>query len=77
MAFVAMTQFLCLQVVLCLFSLGRTTQKHPEYTGPQIGPKMADKNVRNFSEEQILAGRNSQIGLQAGSNKGASQVLNY
>jgi hypothetical protein len=62
------------QVVLCLFSLGRTTQKHPEYTGPQIGPKMAAKNERNFSEEQILAGRNAQIGLQAGSNKGASQA---
>merc|ERR1712223_155745 len=28
------------QVVLCLYSLGRVTQKHPEYTGPAIGPKM-------------------------------------
>jgi len=62
------------QVVLCLFSLGRTTQKHPEYEGPAIGPKMATKNVRNFSEEQILAGRNAQISLQSGSNKGASQA---
>ena len=35
---------------------------------------MATKNERNFTEEQILAGRNSQISLQAGSNKGASQV---
>jgi hypothetical protein len=63
-----------LQVTLCLFSLGRTTQKHPEYTGPMIGPKMATENKRNFTEEQILQGRNAQIGLQAGSNKGASQV---
>jgi hypothetical protein len=62
------------QVVLCLFSLGRSTQKHPEYEGPTIGPKMATKNVRNFTEEQILAGRNSQISLQSGSNKGASQA---
>lgn len=42
-----------LQVVLCLYSLGRVTQKHPEYTGPAIGPKMAEKNERNFTEEQI------------------------
>lgn len=62
------------QVVLCLYSLGRITQKHPEYTGPSIGPKMADKNVRNFTEEQIRQGRDSQIGLQAGSNKGHSQA---
>lgn len=41
------------QVVLCLYSLGRVTQKHPEYTGPAIGPKMAEKNERNFTEEQI------------------------
>ena len=41
------------QVVLCLFSLGRATQKHPEYTGPSIGPKMATKNERNFTDEQI------------------------
>jgi Calponin family repeat len=39
-----------------------------------IGPKMATENKRNFTEEQILQGRNAQIGLQAGSNKGASQV---
>ena len=44
---------LTLQVVLCLYSLGRVTQKHPEYTGPAIGPKMAEKNERNFTEEQI------------------------
>ncbi|XP_040575784.1 myophilin [Lepeophtheirus salmonis] len=62
------------QVTLCLYSLGRITQKHPEYTGPKIGPKMSTKNERNFTEEQIKAGRDSQIGLQAGSNKGASQA---
>ena len=62
------------QVTLCLFSLGRTTQKYPDYAGPAIGPKMATKNQRNFTEEDIAKGRNSQIGLQAGSNKGASQA---
>jgi len=62
------------QVVLCLYSLGRVTQKHPEYTGPHIGPKMAEKNQRNFTDEQIRQGRDAQIGLQAGSNKGHSQA---
>ena len=66
------------QVSLCIFSLGRATQNHPEYTGPSLGPKMATKNERNFSEEQIRQGRDGVIGLQSGSNKGASQVcLNW
>ena len=25
------------QVTLCLYALGRITQKHPEYTGPGLG----------------------------------------
>ena len=54
--------------------VGRATQKHDEYTGPTLGPKMATKNERNFSEEQIRQGRDGVIGLQSGSNKGASQV---
>ena len=65
------------QVVLCLFSLGRVTQMHPEYSGPQIGPKMSTKSERNFSEEQIRQGRDATIGLQAGTNIGASQVMCY
>ena len=44
------------QVTLCLYALGRVTQKHPEYSGPAIGPKMSAKNERNFSEEQIKQG---------------------
>ena len=59
---------------MCLLALGRVTQNHPEYTGPKIGPKMAQKNERNFTDEQIRQGRDAQIGLQAGSNKGHSQV---
>merc|ERR1711915_690746 len=62
------------QVALCLFSLARATQKHPEFNGPQLGPKMATKNERNFSEEQIRQGRDGVIGLQSGQNKGASQA---
>merc|ERR1712128_129682 len=62
------------QVALCLFSLGRATQKHPEFSGPSLGPKTATKNQRNFSEEQIRQGRDSTIGLQSGTNVGASQA---
>lgn len=39
---------------------------------PSIGPKEAEKNVRQFSEEQLKAGQNV-ISLQYGSNKGATQ----
>ncbi|XP_063626243.1 muscle-specific protein 20 [Cydia splendana] len=60
------------QVTLCLYALGRITQKHPEWTGPQLGPKMADKNERTFTEEQLRA-HNSELNLQMGFNKGASQ----
>ncbi|XP_075146439.1 myophilin isoform X2 [Haematobia irritans] len=60
------------QVTLCLYSLGRTTQHHPEYTGPSLGPKMAEKNVREFTEEQLRA-HNAELNLQMGFNKGASQ----
>lgn len=50
------------------------TQKHPEYTGPRLGPKMADENKREFTEEQARQLRDGQVGLQAGFNKGASQA---
>ncbi|KAF6017850.1 TAGLN3 [Bugula neritina] len=43
------------------------------WDGPMLGPKMATKNEREFTEEQIRAGRDSHIGLQAGYNKGATQ----
>ncbi|XP_055848744.1 muscle-specific protein 20 [Episyrphus balteatus] len=60
------------QVTLCLYSLGRITQKHPEYNGPSLGPKMADENKRTFTEEQLRA-HNAELNLQMGFNKGASQ----
>lgn len=56
-------------VVICLQSLGR---KGSAYGQPSIGPKEADKNVRNFSEDQLRASQGV-ISLQYGSNKGANQ----
>ena len=42
------------------------------FVGPTIGVKVADEHKRNFSAEQ-LAESHKIIGLQYGSNKGASQ----
>lgn len=56
-------------VVTCLQSLGRKAHK---FGKPGIGPKEADKNVREFSDEQLKAGQTI-ISLQYGSNKGANQ----
>ena len=43
------------------------------YDGPMLGVKEADSNPRNFSEEKMKAGA-TVIGLQAGTNKVASQA---
>ncbi|XP_059158834.1 myophilin-like [Physella acuta] len=60
------------QVVNCIFALGRKAQK-VGYDGPALGAKEAEQNPRNFSPETLNAGQ-SVIGLQMGSNKGASQA---
>ena len=54
-------------------SIVAQTQKHPEYTGPRLGPKMADENKRTFTEDQLRASE-GQVNLQMGFNKGASQA---
>ncbi|KAL1419375.1 hypothetical protein MTO96_005449 [Rhipicephalus appendiculatus] len=54
---------------ICLQSLAR---KAPKFGVKGMGPKEAEANVRNFSEEQLKAGQNV-ISLQYGSNKGATQ----
>lgn len=56
-----------------IFALGRETYRHPEFKGPYLGPKPSDEAKRDFSEEQLQAGKTI-IGLQAGSNKGATQA---
>jgi hypothetical protein len=55
-----------------LYSLGGLTQKKG-WTGPVLGVKVASENKRNFDEGVMKAGQ-SMIGLQYGSNKGASQA---
>lgn len=44
------------------------------FSGPTLGPKIAEKNERSFTEEEIKAARDSHIGMQAGTNKLASQA---
>ncbi|CAG9091838.1 Muscle-specific protein 20 [Plutella xylostella] len=61
------------QVVSTLFALGRETYRHPEWQGPYLGPKPSEENKREFSDEVLAAGQ-TVIGLQAGSNKGATQA---
>nr|CAD7455551.1 unnamed protein product [Timema tahoe] len=61
----------CLSPLLISPGPVRTFQAH-NFGKPSIGPKEAEKNVRNFSEEQMRAGQGV-ISLQYGSNKGATQ----
>lgn len=60
------------QVVICLHALGRKCQSKG-FSGPVLGPREAAANKREFTEEQLKAGKNV-IGLQMGTNKGASQA---
>ena len=55
-----------------LYALGGLAQKNG-YPGPVIGKKMATQNKREFDQSVLNAGQ-SVIGLQYGSNKGASQA---
>jgi hypothetical protein len=61
------------QVVNGIHALGRKAQSKPGYTGPGLGPKEASGQRRQFTEEQLQEGKKV-IGLQMGSNRGASQA---
>lgn len=61
-----------MSVVNTLCQLGSMAQKKG-FNGPTLGPKIAEKNERGFTEEDVKAGREGHIGLQAGTNKLASQ----
>ncbi|XP_063237809.1 muscle-specific protein 20-like [Bacillus rossius redtenbacheri] len=56
-----------------IFAIGRTTYKHPEWRGPWLGPKPSEEHHRAWTQEQLRAGEGI-IGLQAGTNKGATQA---
>ncbi|KAK6025430.1 hypothetical protein OSTOST_08669 [Ostertagia ostertagi] len=56
-------------VLICLSSLARKSEKL--FGKPGLGPKEAEGEKRSWTEEQLKAGQNV-IGLQMGSNKGAT-----
>lgn len=58
------------QVIICLQSVARKAH-HKGKKG--FGPKESTENRRTFTEEQLKAGQGV-IGLQMGTNKGASQA---
>ncbi|XP_044259737.1 muscle-specific protein 20-like [Tribolium madens] len=60
-------------VTITIFAIGRTAYKHPEWKGPWLGPRPSEENKREFTEQQLRAGE-AIIGLQAGTNKGATQA---
>jgi hypothetical protein len=59
------------QVLNTLYGLGSECQRN-EFQGPVCGPKPTYENKREFTDEQLAAGK-TVIGLQAGTNKCASQ----
>lgn len=62
------------QVCVCIRALGIEAQTKPDYPGIDgFWPKKAQRNTREFTEDQLKAGQNV-IGLQMGSNKGATQA---
>ena len=61
------------QVICTIHALGRAARRKG-FTGPVLGPKEAEKQVRNFNAEDQKRASQSVIGLQMGSNRGASQA---
>lgn len=59
------------QVINGIYALGRKAQAN-NFRGPALGPKESESSKREFTEEQLSSGKNI-IGLQMGSNKGATQ----
>lgn len=59
-------------IVDCLQALGGLAQKRG-FDGPSIGVKVANENKRNFTVDKLKESQKI-IGLQYGSNKGASQA---
>lgn len=61
------------QVVTAIHALGRVAGKKG-YSGKALGPKEAQKNVRYHDPQQQKQASQSVIGLQMGTNRGASQA---
>ncbi|KAK3734913.1 hypothetical protein RRG08_038938 [Elysia crispata] len=60
------------QVYCAIRNFGMEAESRPNFTGERFWPKKAEENKREFTDEQLKASK-SVIGLQMGTNKGASQ----
>ncbi|XP_037086183.1 muscle-specific protein 20-like [Pollicipes pollicipes] len=60
-------------VTRAVLAVARQAHLDPAFRGPLMGPRPSQQNVRHFDPETIAAG-NTVIGMQAGSNKGATQA---
>ena len=57
----------------CKNSISLKAQSKEGYTGPSLGPKESAAQKREFTTEQLQEGKKV-IGLQMGSNRGATQA---
>ena len=63
-----------LSFITCLYLCDTLqVQMDPNYNGPCLGPKQSAENRREFTQEQLDAGKHIHS-LQMGSNKGATQA---
>ncbi|KAJ3038701.1 Calponin-3 [Rhizophlyctis rosea] len=60
------------QVIDSIFALSRNAEKHG-FNGPRLGPKLAQKTERTFSEDQLAQGR-AAVPLLQSFTGGASQA---
>ncbi|XP_075239718.1 calponin-1-like [Convolutriloba macropyga] len=60
------------QVLEFIVAFGGAVQALPDFSGPTLGVKPTEENRRHFTDEEIKAARDSQVSMQAGSNKFAS-----
>jgi len=61
------------QVINGIMAVGRKSHTLADYNGPTLGPQESAENKRTFTDDQLRASEGI-IGLQAGSNQGASQA---
>ena len=61
------------KVIDTIYAVSRHASAQKVWTGPTLGPKLADQRSVDFSEEQINQGKTF-VSLQYGYNQGASQA---
>jgi len=64
-----------LAVIIQIHAFGRIVQKVPGYNGPQLGVKEASANVREFTQEQMIAAKAEQTFMGKGSHGTAGGAM--